>query len=143
MPTANRLDKDTNRLDGAFMNNYHEEGGAERRLMLFCQHHNNCNEKYQNAVIFRRLAEDQSTKALLDKYKETSRKDNVSLAQDKASKPKVAVKSEQPPASDPSRSHKDTLADNKKVGIEMAIVVKHLWQLIGVRKHNYISGDGN
>ena len=122
MPTANRLDKDSNRLDGGFMNNYHEEGGVERRLMLFCQHHNNCNEKYQTAVAVRRFVEDQNTKVLLDKYKETSRKDNVPLTQDKASKPKSAVKSEHQSASDPPRGHRDTLvAENKKVDISFSI----------------------
>lgn len=127
MPTANRLDKDTSRLDAGYMNNYREEVDIQRRLMIFCQHHNNCKEKYQNSVAVRRLVEEQNTKVLLDKYKETSRKDNVSLAQDKTLKPKVAVvKSEQQQqqsSSDPSRSQKDTLADTSKVNI---FVVKHL-----------------
>lgn len=120
MPTANRLDKDTKRLDAGFMNSYHEEvDSVETRLMLYCQHHRNCNEKYQNAVAIRRFVEDQNTKALLDKYnKDTSRKDNVSVAQEKA-KPKVAVKSEQQQqqsTGDPSRAQKDTLSDSNKVG---------------------------
>ena len=117
MPTANRLDKETNRLDGGYMSNYREEVDVDRRLMIFYQHHNSCNDKYQNAVAIRRLVEEQNTKALLDKYKETSRKDNVSLAQDKTSKPKVAVKLEQQQqsTSDASRSQKDSVADNNKV----------------------------
>ena len=119
MPTANRLDKETNRhLDGGFMNDYREEVDVDRRLMLFYQHHNSCNDKYQNAVAIRRLVEEQKTKILLDKYKETSRKDNVSLAQDKTSKPKVGVKSElQQSTSDPSRSQKDSAGDSSKVVI--------------------------
>lgn len=118
MPTANRLDKETNRLDGGYMSNYREEVDVDRRLMIFYQHHNSCNDKYQNAVAIRRLVEDQKTKALLDKYKETSRKDNVSLAQDKTSKPKVTIKSEQQQStSDPPRSQKDSAADSSKVTI--------------------------
>ena len=115
MPTANRLDKETNRLDGGYMNNYREEVDVDRRLMIFYQHHNSCNDKYQNAVAIRRLVEEQNTKVLLDKYKETSRKDNVSLAQDKTSKPKVTIKAEQQSSSEPSRSRKDSAADNSKV----------------------------
>lgn len=119
MPTANRLDKE--RLDARYMNGYRDEvsvqSGVQEKLMILYQHHNSCKEKYQNSVAVRRLVEEQNTKALLDKYKETSRKENVSLAQDKAPKPKVAVvKSEQQSSSDPSRSQKDTLADNSKVG---------------------------
>lgn len=118
MPTANRLDKD--RLDAAYMNGYREEvsvqSGVQEKLMILYQHHNSCNEKYQKSVAVRRLVEEQNTKALLDKYKENSRKENVSLAQDKTPKPKVAVvKSEQQSSSDPSRSHKETLPDSSKV----------------------------
>ena len=84
--------------------------------MIFYQHHNSCKDKYQNSVAVRRLVEEQNTKALLDKYKETSRKENLSLAQDKTPKPKVAiVKSEQQSSSDPSRSQKESLPDNSKV----------------------------
>ena len=116
MPTANRLDKDTSRLDGGYMNNYREEVDVDRRLMIYYQHHNSCNDKYQNAVAIRRLVEEQKTKALLDKYKESSRKDNVSLAQDKTSKPKVTVKSEQQQSTgDPVRSQKDSAGDSSKV----------------------------
>ena len=124
MPTANRLDKETNRhLDGGFMNDYREEVDVDRRLMLFYQHHNNCNDRYQNAVAIRRLVEEQNTRALLEKYKETSRKDNVSLAQDKTSKAKVGVKSEQQQStSDPSRSQKDCTGDSNKV----FVLEKHL-----------------
>ena len=135
MPTTN---KDTNsRLDASFMSSYREEVDVERRLMLFCQHHHNCNEKYQSAVAIRRLVDDQKTKTLLDKYKETSRKDNVSLAQEKTTKPKVSVKSEQQQSvSDPSRNQKNTLADTNKVG-NIAFVVKHLYLQIDVRKRVY------
>jgi len=130
MPTTTR---ETNRLDASFMSSYREELDVERRLMLFCQHHHNCNEKYQSAVAIRRLVEDQNTKTLLDKYKETPRKDNVSLTQEKASKPKVTVKSEQQSISD-SRNQKDTLGDNNKVN-DIAFVVKHQYLLIDVRKY--------
>ena len=117
MPTANRLEKDTSRLDAGYMNSYREEVDVQRKLMLYLQHHNSCKDKYQSAVAVRRLVEEQNTKVLLDKYKETSRKENVSLAHDKP-KPKVAVvKSEHQSTSDPSRNQKDTLADNSKVAI--------------------------
>jgi len=118
MPTTTRIDKDpNNRLDASFMNNFHEEVDVERRLMLYCQHHRNCNTKYQDTIAYRRLAEDQKSKALLDKFKDSSKKDAINLSQDKSSKPKAStVKPEQQQASsDHSKSQQASLPESNKV----------------------------
>jgi len=117
MPTTTRIDKDPNsRLDAGYMNNFHEED-VERRLMLFCQHHRNSNSKYQDTIPYRRLAEEQKSKALIDKVKETSKKEAISLSQDKSSKPKTStVKPEQQQGnSDHSKPQQAALPDSNKV----------------------------
>jgi len=117
MPTTTRIDKDpNNRLDASFMNNFHEVD-VERRLMLFVQHHRNCNTKYQDTIAYRRLAEEQKSKALLDKFKDSSKKDAITLSQDKSSKPKSStVKPEQQQASsDYSKSQQASLPESNKV----------------------------
>ena len=118
MPTTTRIDKDpNNRLDASFMSNFHDEVDVERRLMLFCQHHRNCSTKYQDTIAYRRLAEEQRSKALLEKFKESTKKDAITLSQEKPSKPKAStVKPEQQQASnDHSKSQQVTLPESNKV----------------------------